>query len=47
MTRQEPKYIPALSFKVLTPFYDPLLKWIMQEERFKLRLIEQAQIRSG
>ena len=44
MTRQEPKYIPALSWNVLTPLYDPLLKWIMQEEHFKRHLIEQAQI---
>ena len=43
----ERKYIPALSLKVLTPLYDPLLKWVMQEEGFKQRLIEQAQIQSG
>jgi ubiquinone/menaquinone biosynthesis C-methylase UbiE len=47
MTQQEPKYIPALSFKVLTPFYDTLFKWTMREELFKRRLIEQAQIRPG
>jgi ubiquinone/menaquinone biosynthesis C-methylase UbiE len=47
MTRQESKYIPALSWKVLTPFYDTLFKWTMREELFKQRLIEQAQIRSG
>jgi ubiquinone/menaquinone biosynthesis C-methylase UbiE len=40
------KYIPALSWKWLTPFYDPLLKWVMHEEIFKRLLIEQAQIRS-
>jgi len=27
------RYIPALSFKQLTPLYDPLLKWVMREER--------------
>jgi ubiquinone/menaquinone biosynthesis C-methylase UbiE len=47
MTQQEPKYVPALSWKVLTPFYDALFKWTMREELFKGRLIEQAQIRSG
>ena len=45
MTQQEPKYIPALSFKVLTPLYDTFFKLTMQEEGFKRRLIEQAQIR--
>src|SRR6266498_406919 len=39
------RYIPALSFKWLTPLYDPLLKWIMREETFKHILISQANIR--
>ena len=39
------RYIPALRFKWLTPLYDPLLKWIMREETFKRRLIQQANIR--
>jgi len=47
MTQQEPKYIPALSFRVLTPFYDTFFKLTMQEENFKRRLIENAHIRSG
>jgi ubiquinone/menaquinone biosynthesis C-methylase UbiE len=38
------RYIPALSFKWLTPFYDPLLKWVMREETFKRKLVEQANI---
>lgn len=37
-------YIPALSFKWLTPLYDPLLKWAMREETFKRKLIQQANI---
>jgi ubiquinone/menaquinone biosynthesis C-methylase UbiE len=37
-------YIPALSFKWLTPLYDPLLKWGMREETFKRKLIQQANI---
>ncbi len=38
------RYIPALSFRWLTPLYDPLLKWVMREETFKRRLIQQANI---
>jgi ubiquinone/menaquinone biosynthesis C-methylase UbiE len=38
-------YIPALSFKWLTPLYDPLLKWVMREETFKRKLIQQANIK--
>jgi ubiquinone/menaquinone biosynthesis C-methylase UbiE len=37
-------YIPALRFHWLTPLYDPLLKWVMQEESFKRRLIQQANL---
>ncbi|RJP50639.1 MAG: methyltransferase domain-containing protein [Anaerolineaceae bacterium] len=40
----EKRYIPALSFRWLTPLYDPLLKWIMREETFKRRLIRLANI---
>ena len=38
------KYIPALSFRWLTPLYDPLLKWVMREESFKRKLVQQANI---
>ena len=38
------RYIPALSFKWLTPIYHPLLKWVMREEAFKHQLIRQANI---
>ena len=38
------RYIPALSFRWLTPLYDPLLKWVMREETFKRKLIQQANI---
>lgn len=41
------RYIPALSFRWLTPFYDSLLRWGMQEARFKHRLIHQADIQPG
>lgn len=43
MTQNNSTYIPALSFKWLTPAYDAVLKWIMREETFKRRLIVQAQ----
>ncbi len=38
------RYIPALCFRWLTPLYDPLLKWVMREETFKRKLIQQANI---
>ena len=41
---KENKYIPALSFRWLTPPYDPLLKWGMREGTFKRCLIERASI---
>ena len=41
------KYIPALRYDWLTPLYDPLLRWIMREEKFKRRLIAQADIQPG
>jgi ubiquinone/menaquinone biosynthesis C-methylase UbiE len=41
------RYISALSFKWLTPLYDPLLKWVMREETFKRRLVQQADIKPG
>ena len=47
MKTHDPAYIPALNVRVLTPLYDPLSKWIMQEERFKRRLIEQAALQPG
>ncbi|MBI5303895.1 MAG: methyltransferase domain-containing protein [Chloroflexi bacterium] len=41
------EYIPALRFRVLTPLYDPLLRWGMRELTFKRRLIETARIATG
>jgi ubiquinone/menaquinone biosynthesis C-methylase UbiE len=38
------RYIPALSFRWLTPLYDPLLKWVMREETFKRKLVQQVNI---
>lgn len=45
--RHPDKYIPALGHDRLTPLYDPLLRWVMREDRFKRRLIEQAEVRGG
>jgi hypothetical protein len=36
------KYIPALRFGWLTPLYDPILRWVMREEKFKKELVRQA-----
>ena len=41
------KYIPALSFDWLTPLYDPLVKWLMPEAKFKSHLVHQARIQAG
>jgi SAM-dependent methyltransferase len=41
---EEPAYIPALGHARLTPLYDPLMKWVMQEERFKRALVEQMAV---
>ena len=38
------RYIPALGVELLTPLYDPLLRWFMRESRFKRHLIRQANI---
>ena len=45
--QEESRYIPALSFRWLTPFYDPVLKWGMREEIFKRHLVAQADLRPG
>src|SRR5437899_1196342 len=37
-------YIPALGAHRLTPLYDPLQRWVMRDERFKHRLIQQADL---
>jgi SAM-dependent methyltransferase len=41
------KYIPALGFDWLTPLYDPLVKWLMPESKFKSHLVRQACIQAG
>ena len=41
------EYIPALSYRFLTPFYDFIQKYIVRDVRYKSLLIEQANIRIG
>lgn len=40
-------YIPALGLRALTPFYDPVLRWLFREEYFKQHLIAAAATRPG
>jgi len=47
MTESREDYIPALSFRVLTPFYDFIQKWIVRDFRYKSILIEQADVGPG
>ena len=47
MTDTDQEYIPALSYRFLTPFYDFVQKYIVRDLRYKTRLIEQANIRPG
>jgi ubiquinone/menaquinone biosynthesis C-methylase UbiE len=43
----EQEYIPALGLRALTPFYDFIQRWVVQDTRYKNRLIEQARIQAG
>lgn len=47
MTNTDQEYIPALSYRFLTPFYDFVQKYIVRDLRYKTRLIEQADIQPG
>lgn len=41
------KYIPALSYDWLTPFYDPVVRLTTREKTFKKALAEQVRIRAA
>ncbi len=41
------RYIPALRYRFLTPFYDPILKKVTREDVFKKTLIDQAALEPG
>ncbi len=45
MRAEKDKYVPALSYHGLTPFYDPVVRWTSREKTFKQRLLQQANIR--
>ncbi len=40
------KYIPALSYDWLTPYYDPVVRLTTREKVFKKALVEQAKIKA-
>lgn len=47
MTNTNEEYIPALSYRFLTPFYDFIQKYIVRDVRYKALLIEQANLEAG
>jgi len=47
MSNTNEKYIPALSYRFLTPFYDFIQKYVVKDTRYKALLIAQADIQPG
>jgi ubiquinone/menaquinone biosynthesis C-methylase UbiE len=47
MSNTSDEYIPALSYRFLTPFYDFIQKYIVRDIRYKSLLIQQANIQAG
>ncbi len=47
MSEANDEYIPALSYRFLTPFYDFIQKYIVRDVRYKSLLIAQANIQPG
>ena len=47
MSNTNEDYIPALSYRFLTPFYDFIQKYIVRDIRYKSLLIAQAKIQPG
>ncbi|WP_394830280.1 methyltransferase domain-containing protein [Pendulispora rubella] len=47
MSQSETKFIPAMGFSALTPFYDRLSRMALDEEGFKSRLIREARLAPG
>lgn len=41
------EYIPALGLRVLTPLYDPVLRWLFREDELKQHLIAAAGLAPG
>lgn len=47
MSEANEEYIPALSYRFLTPFYDFIQKYVVRDVRYKSLLIAQAEIQPG
>ena len=47
MSEIDDKYIPALSYRFLTPFYDFIQKYVVRDTRYKSLLVVQANIQAG
>ena len=47
MSNTNEEYIPALSYRFLTPFFDFIQKYIVRDVRYKSLLIRQANIQPG
>src|SRR5258707_15201888 len=47
MAGHNQEYIPALSFRALTPFYDLIQRWLVRDVIYKRQLIKQAKIEPG
>ncbi|MCC6300511.1 MAG: methyltransferase domain-containing protein [Anaerolineales bacterium] len=47
MSKVDHEYIPALSYRFLTPFFDFIQKYIVGDVRYKSLLIRQANIQPG
>jgi ubiquinone/menaquinone biosynthesis C-methylase UbiE len=47
MSEANEEYIPALSYRFLTPFYDFIQKYIVRDIRYKSLLIAQAELQQG
>ena len=47
MSDANEEYIPALSYRFLTPFYDFIQKYVVRDIRYKSLLIAQAEIEAG
>lgn len=47
MSKENNEYIPALSYRFLTPFFDFIQKYIVGDVRYKSLLIQQANIQPG
>lgn len=46
METSRERYIPALGFRMLNPLYDPIVSVTCREKRFKVILLEQADVKN-